>query len=105
MHHLRVAHVLLTAFGLSAVVSFDANAGTVDYDTGYKQAAWLLCPHHKVIYNSAGASRFIGQDIKSRNSRDYQHGFAAFKAVLKGGHSSELCFASARASGWWTTDR
>jgi hypothetical protein len=105
MHHLRVARVLVAAFGLSAVVLFNANAGSADYDIGYNQAAWLLCPHHKVIYNSAGASRFIGQDIKSRNSRDYQRGFAAFKAGLKDDHASERCFAAARASGWWTTDR
>ncbi|MER9363958.1 hypothetical protein [Mesorhizobium sp. M0500] len=101
---IRIAR-LSVALALSgtSLVSSNANAGSIAFDTGYQKAAWLLCPN-PVIYNDAGFSKFMDRDMKYINTREYQRGFASLKAGLKR-EPSKVCFAAARAGGWWTRAR
>ncbi|GLS34503.1 hypothetical protein GCM10010869_00910 [Mesorhizobium tianshanense] len=63
----------------------------------------MLCPD-VVIYNDAGFGKFMDQDRKYIKAREYERGFASLKAGLKP-DPSKVCFAAARASGWWTRPR
>lgn len=46
----------------------------------------------------------MDQDRKYIKAREYERGFASLKAGLKP-DPSKVCFAAARASGWWTRPR
>ncbi|ESZ15232.1 hypothetical protein [Mesorhizobium sp. L48C026A00] len=105
MNYIRIARLLFSALALSvtSLVLSNANADSIAFDTGYQKAAWLLCPN-SVIYNDAGFSKFMDQDMKYTNTREYERGFAALKAGIKR-ETSKVCFAAARAGGWWTRAR
>lgn len=80
---------------LSSTVSPNSAAKSAAYEGGYIMAAFGLCPVTN-IYSS------MGKFIKYQGTKDYDRGFAAFEAALKGPRPSKICFDAARASGFFT---
>ena len=90
---LRVIPAL--AFTIVSPMPSNAGAKSAAYEGGYIMAAFGLCPVTN-IYSSM--SKFI----KYQGTKDYDRGFAAFKAALKGPRPSKICFDAARESGFFT---
>ncbi|MER8395697.1 hypothetical protein NKH10_28215 [Mesorhizobium sp. M1340] len=92
--------VAAMAICITSFVSTTVHAGSIAYETGYQKAAYLNCS--QTVYNEDAFGKFMAQDDKYINTRDYKRGFAALEAGLKSDHRSKVCFDAARASSSWT---
>ena len=74
-----------------------ANAETQSaaYESGYIMAAYGLCPVTAIYGN-------MMKFVKYQGTKEYNRGFEAFMAALKGPRPSKLCFDAARKSGFFS---
>jgi hypothetical protein len=83
------------AFTIGLPMPSNADDKSAAYEGGYIMAAFFLCP---VTNTYSSMSKFF----KYQGTKDYDRGFAAFKAALKGPRPSKICFDAARESGFFT---
>jgi hypothetical protein len=80
---------------VSLPASSNANSKSAAYVGGYIMAAYFSCP---VTATYASMNKFF----KYQGTKDYNRGYAAFNAALKGPRPSKVCFDAARESGFFT---
>ncbi|CCV11096.1 exported hypothetical protein [Mesorhizobium sp. STM 4661] len=87
--------VAVSALGASLLLSPNAYAKSAAYQGGYIMAAYFSCPN---AYAYSSMNNFF----KYQGTKEYDRGYAAFLAELKGPRPSKVCFDAARASGFFT---
>ncbi len=93
----RTIRDVIPALALAAgsLMSSSAQAKSEAYEIGYVMAAYFWCPN-------AYAYSSMPDFFKYQGTSEYNRGYAAFRAALKGPRPSKVCFDTARASGWFT---